>query len=100
MKVDQAEEGGRGGGGGRGEEEIYHRDTEGTEFRKNSKSDPIPTLCPLCLCGKFPFLRVLSPLRALHLRFGFSRAGKQLGKELPVVTDSNSTIGEMYVFQI
>jgi hypothetical protein len=78
---------------------IYHRDTEGTEFRKNSKSDPIPKLCVLCVSVvNFLFSASFLPSATLSSDLDFA-AGKQLGKELPVVTDSNSTIGEMYVFR-
>jgi hypothetical protein len=52
----------RGGKGGHGEELIYHRDTEDTEFRKNKKirSDS-ETPRSLYLCGKFTLLHVLPP---------------------------------------
>jgi hypothetical protein len=50
----------RGGKGGQGEELIYHRDTEDTEFRKNSKIESdSETPCSLCLCGEFTLLYVL-----------------------------------------
>ncbi len=93
MKVDQAED-------AEGEEDAEKRKftTETQRARSfgiGSSFEFFETLCPLCLCGKFLFSASSSPSAALSFA-----AGKQLGKELPVVTDSNSTIGKMYVFQI
>jgi hypothetical protein len=80
MKVDYAE-----GAEGRGRRTrrngINHKDTEGTEIRKNSKSDPIPKLCVLCVSVvNFLFSASFLPSATLSSDLDFA-AGKQLGKE-------------------